>query len=182
MRINLYSLEIGSSIVLSKIDDTLCPESIRQGLGKFENNLIEIILEEQENKIGFYKLGNAIRFKLSEPFCEYDNKNILLKATENRRSLHKLFLSWIEASLDKEVYLFVYGNEIGKKIVDSSTISVSSVKDTAKEFIRYFNIKKETTLYIVEMLELSRFSIEKVFLETGKRTYYKLIEHGKKSI
>jgi len=177
MKFNLYSLELGQAIRLAKIEASSCPISIIHALKLFEEKLIQIILKEQNNKIGFYKLGNAIRFKLSDPFVEYDNKNILIKATENRRSLHKLFLSWVGLSFDKEIYLFVYGNAIGKKIVDSSTINVASINETAAEYVKYFNIKKATRFYIIEMLEFSNCAIEKVPLETGSRIYYKLIRH-----
>ena len=177
MKYNLYKIEIKNDVDLLKLNDSECPYSIKDALNNFEENLIEIILEEQKNKIGFNKLGNTIRYKLSDTFTYYENKNILVKATENRRSIHKLLFEWITKSYKSKVYLFIYSPEIGKKIVDGSTINIDSIIETIKEFQELFLIKSHATFHIVEMLDFSGYRLEKIETISTNKIYYKLFKN-----
>jgi hypothetical protein len=175
---NLYSIELTNQPILKKIGNSQCPASIIQGLSRLELKLIETALNEQKNKIGYHKLGNAIRYNLSDVFSIYGSKNVLIKATENRRSVHKLMFEWLAQAQKNNIYLFVYGEEIGKKIVDGSTISIQSIYQTFEEVLRYFTPKQSSVVFIVEMLEFSDYRIEEVPSIEQNKKYYKLVKNG----
>lgn len=102
----------------------------------------------------------------------------MIKATENRRSVHKLIFEWLSQAYSSDIYLFVYATEIGKKIVDSSAINLESIVQTFEEVLTYFNLKSKAVLYIIEMLEITGYRIERVESSNTTKIYYKLIKNA----
>jgi hypothetical protein len=179
MKYTYYKLNISEDVNLINLQIESCPPVIQNSLYKFENELINKILEEQSGKIGVYKLGNYIRFQMSDYFVKYESNISLIKATENKRSLHKLLIEWIEKSYNSEVYLFVYEKEFGRKIVDNSAITISSIIETLQEVYLYFNIKRYTSFYVIEMNEFTDYRFEKVNDTYTSKKYYKLFKNVK---
>ena len=179
MKYTYYKLNISEDINLINLQMESCPIIIQNSLNKFENELINKILEEQSGKIGIYKLGNYIRFQMSDYFVKYESNITLIKATENKRALHKLLIEWIEKSYNSEVYLFLYENEFGKKIVDNSTITISSIIETLQEVYLYFKLKRQTSFYIIEMNEFTDYRFEKITDTYTIKKYYKLLKNVK---
>jgi hypothetical protein len=177
MRFKYYRLVIGESLRVDTLQDAECPSIIGKALISFESELIRKIIENQKNRVGFYKMGNVIRHELSDCFTEYAGTHMLIKATENRRSIHKLLLDWIEKSYLLKVYLFIYDDDFGKIIVDGSTISMSSIVVGINEVLKYFQLRQETVLYVIEMLEFSGYRVEKVETVSGDKKFHKLLKN-----
>ena len=174
MKYNLYTLTKDSSI--QKIESEDLEESIKIKLEKIQIEIIEEYKRKQEGRMGIRSLGKEIRQnKIIKNIFSEEDKNVLIKMTENRRSFIKVFIENSYNLNDKSLFYMILQRDFGNKsnLVDKSFADISDIRKSLSLFFKYFNSKNNlTNIFFIEITSFQGYDFEQVTNITSK--LYKL--------
>ncbi|MAW30808.1 MAG: hypothetical protein CMD15_02745 [Flavobacteriales bacterium] len=174
MKYNLYTLTKDSSI--QKIESEDLEESIKIKLEKIQIEIIAEYKRKQEGRIGIRSLGKEIRQnKIIKNIFSKEDKNVLIKMTENRRSFIKVFIENLYNQNDKSLFYMILQRDFGNKsnLVDKSFADISDIRKNLSLFFKYFNSKNNlTNIFFIEITAFQGYDFEQVTNITSK--LYKL--------
>ena len=140
MKFNLYTLTKNYSI--QKIESEGLEDSIKIKLNKIQIEIIADYKRKQEGRTGIRSLGNEIRGnKMIKNIFSEEDKNVLIKMTENRRSFIKVFIENAYNQNDRSLFYMILQRDFGNKsnLVDKSFADISDIKKSLSLFFKYFN-------------------------------------------
>ena len=162
MKYNIYKLLEGKE--LSIITKDYLDQNIANKLEIIEEEIIKEYLLKQDGKTGITTLGNEIRFNsiLKEIFSAKNEKEIIIKMTENKRSFLKIFIdTWIDFS-EYPVYFFILDTTFGTEsnLVDNSFIKLKEIKAKLNSFFQHFHPKSlDNEIYFIEFKGFTNYFI-----------------------
>jgi hypothetical protein len=175
MKYNLYRLTKDSSI--QKIESQDLEESIKIKLDKIQIEIIAEYKRKQEGRTGIRGLGNEIRQNkiIKNIFSEKNQKNRLIKMTENKRSFIKVFIENSYNQNNKSLFYMILQRDFGNKsnLVDKSFADISDIEKSLSLFFKYFNSKNNlNNIFFIEINAFEGYDFEQVNNITSK--LYKL--------
>ena len=164
MKYNLYTLTKDSSI--QKIEPKDLEESIKTKLDKIQIEIVAEYKKKQEGRTGIRSLGNEIRNnKIIKNIFSEENKNVLIKMTENRRSFIKVFIENVCNQKGENLFFLILERGFGNvsNLVDKSFADISDIKKTLSLFFKYFKSKDNLkNVYFIEITSFNGYHIEEI--------------------
>ena len=183
MPFKIYALDSESdSILVSPCSGNCTSEDERQVLASIEKRMAEIFLEEQKDKIGINKIGNALRADehLESLFRRSPHRSFVIrKMTENKRAFPRVFMHDLADGLGIRTIFLVLASDFGKKsrMVDGSFITVEGIQEELSQFSKLFRPKFDLSMVLIaEMTGFQGYSIQSVSRPDLSKDYAKLVK------